>query len=254
MIALMKAKKSFIPSSMLAKADNEIIMPNIMKVIFLLLVLILAACADAGGGSSNSPASIADNATSIPPTATFTPGPVEFTATAFVAAATATGEALARNPAAQALPTEILAAPLDAPLAANCIPGEFNSFDGQLSERIQTALDDAGIKDAFASVLKVETTQNCVDSTVIQTIFAVNVMVSDLTNESFLIGIVENVLQAMSAFPPESSEGLESAIFSLRFDRGQQRLTLEGEYALLRAAYTRGLRGKELMQVVGGLK
>jgi len=219
------------------------------KSIFVLMVIILAAC-DSGITTNNTSSNTDD--TPIPPTATFTPGAVEFTATALVVNSTQTADAIATDPSL-ATPFEAQAQSA-APLQTDCKPGEFNSFDADLSAQIQSALVGAGFEEAVVGVITTERTDDCVNKEVVRSILAVNLPVDELNNDGFLAAQAADILAALRAFPPSSMPGIEATELSLRFDRNEEQRVLESPYSAAMQAYQDGLREKDLLQALGGLQ
>ncbi len=202
----------------------------------MLLVVPLVACDPASAPSARTPLSL------VAPTETDTPGSPELTSTAIVAAATEMGVTLADDMAAVPLAVGI------------CEPGRFNSFDGNLSGRIQNELDAAGIKDTFVSVMITEQTEDCIDNVTVESLFAVNANVNNLTNLTALGDRAADILSAMSKFPPKSPPGGQSAILSLRFDQGDDQRLIEVSYQEALDRVADGLRGTELLTALGGLR
>lgn len=124
----------------------------------------------------------------------------------------------------------------------------------EVSEKVQTAMDKAGLKDI--TVRAEAYGENCVDAQTnevvsfgaLETDLHMSVEVADLADEVALGNLAERILVVLDGFPPGSTPGPEPGYIGIHFTQGDQELNLWFLAQDGKAARGEGLHGRELFE------
>ncbi|GAB4522423.1 MAG: hypothetical protein OHK0046_34930 [Anaerolineae bacterium] len=218
-----------------------------LRLIPLILLLIgLAACDSAStttdSGGSTGGAQTAPTITPLPPTASPT---FDAAAQTLVAGATQTAVIIATNPAAA--PT-LVEAQL---LGGSCSGGVSSVFDAQRSQRIQTALDNANIKDTTAGVIETQDSTDCNNIRVTNSLFTFSITVGTLNDDAFVGDTLANILAVVEGLPDQTIPGETPATMTFTFtssNTNAERVFANVPYDRVMTAYSNGARSAALIQ------
>lgn len=210
--------------------------------IMLITMTIIAGCATETTSPVQPRAQAARTETAPPPAATHTRSAPEMT---LIAEATQTGIAQMTNPASIVAPTLV-----QAQMIPECTPGQFTTFDSITSQRIQTALMDANIKDTFVSVIRTENSADCTAIDLLELVFSVNIEVVDVSNSATLGNVAADVLGVLAGFDADLTPGARAVTLNLSYSERESDAVLDVTnipYAQAQSAAAAGLRGDAML-------
>jgi hypothetical protein len=123
-----------------------------------------------------------------------------------------------------------------------------------LTEKVQSAINAAGLKDVSATALAYG--ENCVDPrtnqprgfTIMETDFHISAKVADLTKINNLGGLLEKILAVLDAFPPGKIPGPQPGTIAISFQSGKAEAHLSFTISAGKSARLLGLHGEELFE------
>jgi hypothetical protein len=140
--------------------------------------------------------------------------------------------------------------------SAACTPSAFgDSLDIQAVARAQSALEAAGLEPSAVTLTSTGiagTGAGCADRLTLYATLAITLPIADVEDTLALAEIAARTLAALAELPPESLSGAHPALLALTFREaeGAQRVVV-APYAAALTAYAAGLRGPELLLVLG---
>lgn len=124
----------------------------------------------------------------------------------------------------------------------------------ELSDQIQTAINDAGLKDGHASAEAFG--ENCYDSktnkpvsfTALETDFRITVKVTDLTDKVDLGNMLEKILGVLDRFPAGKIPGPQPGSINVSFQAGSDEVNMKFTVTAGKSARSRGFQGAALFE------